>query len=290
MKKTIYILRDQALGDVLCVEPMLTHYLNLGAKVVFISRYASVFNQKENLVLVDRPSIFLKLKLKFLKSLGNGRRIIDLNNSYEQTPNLSILDSYLKRADVSISKKNINPRSFDIRKQGLFDNGKKVILFHIQAPSQKLSYRDVHGVNWTDLENGLNNLGYHCVELISNQSNYSPILKNHFKHDIPGLFSAVNEAHYFVGLDSGPAHIANMLDKTSFVFFGSVNPELRLTNHTGLIFQNPCDRAGCYHLTKGYEGSPCVYEDENTTPPCCTFKSEHILLRMEAYLTQNSTQ
>lgn len=278
MSKTVYILRNQALGDVIWVEPIIRHYLNEGCKVVLVSRYAGIYAHVQGFRGITQLSLVWKLKLKWVKIFKPGS-VVDLNNSYEQDPQQHMVEAYAKKANISGQVLVPNSSSFNDAEVKTDFNLGKTIFFHIQAPSQKLSYRNVHGVDWKRLANELENDGYTCVELLPEHADYAPVLTAHYTHSLSELFGLMKKANYFIGLDSGPAQVAQLYGVTSFLFFGSVNPAFRLnlTNFKGHIFQKTCDRSGCYHLTRGYHGTPCVYETPTSTPPCCTFTTEEVV-------------
>ncbi|MBO6515817.1 MAG: hypothetical protein JJ975_04625 [Bacteroidia bacterium] len=287
MAKTVYIHRDQGMGDVIWIAPLVSHYLDLGCKVTVVSRFANIFEQHPRIKRVGKASRFLRLKLRLFKLL-RVPTYIDLNNSYEQEPMLHPVDAYSKRAGVHLVSRLPSAQLFLKHRSEPEAGEKGSIAFHIQAPSQKLSYRNVHGVDWLKLALAMEELGYSCVELVAAEAGTKPILSKYVVHGVDNLFAQLDSFSYFVGLDSGPSHVAQVLGKPSVIFYGSVNPNLR--SHVGetLALQQPCDLAGCYHATKGYEGTPCVYENDQTTPPCCTFTTDDVLLKVSAFFSEST--
>lgn len=284
MAKTIFIRRTAALGDVVLCAPIILHYITLGHKVVLISRFAKLFKPSKNLVLRDKHDFFSRLFLKLHRILISNATYINLDNSYEQWPELSIVDGYKQRCHI-ISDATSNPGSLINRDEWSGQLKEKTIIFHIQAPSLKYPYRSIHNVDWKLIETRLTQAGYICIELLD--INNSSILEKSISvkyEELPGLISQTSA---LVGLDSGPAHIANLLGIRSFVFFGSVDPDKRiLIRKTTHVFQNDCEHAGCYHSVKGCTGVPCKYLDA-LTPPCCTFETEHILKSIDVFIQNN---
>jgi GT2 family glycosyltransferase len=67
---------------------------------------------------------------------------------------------------------------------------------------------------------------------------------------ISALLDVIAEADTFVGLESFPAHIAQVMNVKSVVFFGSVHPVFRVlsTGRTWPVARN-IDCIGCYHMS-----------------------------------------
>jgi ADP-heptose:LPS heptosyltransferase len=90
-------------------------------------------------------------------------------------------------------------------------------------------------------------------------------------------------ADLFIGIDSGPAHIASGFDVPSILFFGNVNPKVAypdlsnkhiITNHEKEI--PICDKPYCWHtVVNGISGVPCYIDQEN--PPCTSFKTKELI-------------
>jgi ADP-heptose:LPS heptosyltransferase len=287
--KNIVVIRDGALGDVICLEPILSYLLKKDKRVILVSRFASIYKAKPSLKLVSQATRFQKAIWRILDFFSNGKYVLNLNNSYEQHPLSPLIMGYEIEANIRLDSKTVNPESFNRSSNQYFENPDKIILFHIQSPSQKISYRSVHGVDFKALANKLNEAGYSCVEIIQKSRDIKPILDDYISHDLMNLFGIISEAKYFVGLDSGPAHVAHIFGKKSFLFFGSVNPALRLnlSQLDGFIFQNSCPNAGCYHQTIGTTGTPCIFETESITPPCCTFETEKIFSTILQHLNKH---
>jgi len=160
---------------------------------------------------------------------------------------------------------------------------KKLAIFHIQAPSQKMNHRNAYGINWVDVSNMLENNGYQTVEILTPSENNKPILRNFLFLNLKELFETIERSDIFIGLDSGPAHIAQLYQIKSFLFFGSVLPELRLdlSKFSGYIFQSPCEFSGCYHSIKGTKGAICKIVGEFEEPPCCVHTSNNVIDQIE---------
>lgn len=286
MKSTVYIRRNRALGDVLLAQPLINHFLSSNFRVVFISRHAGIFKPQPNLVLLNhftyRDKVWFRLKKWILK---DKIRWIELDGAYENNPKLSITDSYRKAAQVDGTLEGVNPYTLKMDESiGL--PGSPYILFHLQAPSIKLNYRNIHGIDWKSMTESLAKIGFQCIEILESDSEFPPLLPQFLYHDIPQLVYLMQHATAFVGLDSAPFHLAVAFGKPAYVFFGSVNPELRIdfNRFKGIVFQNPCEYSGCYHSVIGTQGTVCKIVGEKGHPPCCTFTSSETIERITGSL------
>jgi ADP-heptose:LPS heptosyltransferase/GT2 family glycosyltransferase len=84
------------------------------------------------------------------------------------------------------------------------------------------------------------------------------------KTTLEDIFSLVRNASLFVGMDSGPLHVAQLLNIPSFVIFGATLPFARLlnlSNSYGYVRAN-LDCIGCYHLMCNSPTNFCVRRDE----------------------------
>lgn len=68
---------------------------------------------------------------------------------------------------------------------------------------------------------------------------------------IQDMFLAINKADMFFGLDSGPSHIAQLLNVPSYVLYGPINPMSKIYRYenSGAWFNSDIDSgSGLYHL------------------------------------------
>ena len=86
------------------------------------------------------------------------------------------------------------------------------------------------------------------------------------KLSIESLISLVSGASAFVGIDSFPAHIAQVADVPSAIFFGSVHPTFRiLSEYRTWPIVKPIGCIGCYHVSVE-PGTPfCMRRDLSCT-------------------------
>ena len=295
-KKRIIIIRERALGDVILIQPILTHFLNNGYHVTLISEYAEIFAGRPDLTRIKKKSRIQLLLLRLYKKLPIlNVRILNLNGSYESQPELHVIDAYELTSEIKLEVKELSPDWFYSGINIVDDEkikSKPIIYFHLQAPSQILNYRSIFGIDWKLVEETLLNLGYDCVELISKRENYIPILNKFVLHDVLDIFDLIKNADLFIGLDSGPSYVANLYFVDSFIFYGSVNSKLYLdfSRFKGIIFQNHCEFAGCYHTVKGSSGAICRIVGNEGQPPCCTFDTQITIERMVNYLEMSKNK
>lgn len=287
MKSTVYIRRSGALGDVILVQPILEYLLNEGNQVIFVSRFAGIFKPRPGLTLrlnlnrMDRWRYHLQ-KLFFRTNV----RWIELDGAYENNPHLSISEAYCRAAGIKEESGKVNGDAF-VRDLDFKLPDQPYILFHLQAPSCQLNYRSIHGVDWVKVAQVLTQKGHSCIELMESDAHRTPILPLFIEHNIAQLFQLMPSAAAFVGLDSAPAHIAVTDGVPAFIFFGSVNPALRLDMRTfrGHIFQNACEYARCYHTVKGTRGVYCRVVGDEGMPPCCTFETDEVIQGIVRFLS-----
>jgi ADP-heptose:LPS heptosyltransferase len=98
----------------------------------------------------------------------------------------------------------------------------------------------------------------------------------------------INHCRLFIGLDSGPSHIAASLGKPSLIFFSSVNPAFRhfAENFHGVFLQQPCEFAGCYHEVTGGKGQPCRFVGDAGIPPCTVHTAESVINAIATFLEE----
>lgn len=82
---------------------------------------------------------------------------------------------------------------------------------------------------------------------------------------IPELIHVISKATLFVGIDSGPLHLAQYLNIPTFAIFGATSPIARILdwNFSGVHMQWVLDCLGCYHLAaNSFVPNRCVRLDE----------------------------
>lgn len=266
-KEKIVIHRSGAMGDVIMAEPILEYYHNKGFEV-----------------WLDTPKQFHNLFNTHYFPVRHGRpeencRSINLDMGYEIRPNQPALKSYYEMCGITDGVMRNSKLRHEIYPQTKFFD--KYIVLHIDTTT--IPHRDIHGVDWIEIVEYLENKGYKVFQIGKRQHNsvadyFNTCTENLLMHLIAG-------ADLFIGIDSGCAQIAVALDIPSVIYFGSVNPEYRYTDFKKIkIIQNKCpiEKDGCYHKVISVKGQDC--EVDIKYPPCCTHDTEEIINSINTFI------
>jgi ADP-heptose:LPS heptosyltransferase len=273
----ILVNRRGHIGDVFWAEPLISDLIGRGHSVNLRSKYADMLHNLPKLTINEKTQEDLK---------------IDLDGSYERTPKQHILLSYYQAAPVELGLSPVlrSPTvwlSAEERKQIGELQSPPYALFHLKW-NHYGNYRRIYGVDWNEVSRKI----YERYGLISRQlfgdpgRLSAPVLQtNTFRDIIPWI----HRASLFVGVDSGPAHVAASLDIPTVVGFGSVNPAFRYLPESAATFLTaPCEFAGCYHdnLSADGYGQQCRIPGIGTTgvPKCAVQTTRSVLDRIEEIL------
>jgi hypothetical protein len=249
----ICIKREGALGDVIQVEPILAYYYSKGYNVILDSPYYEFFKMHFFPVYDYRS---------FDKSIPH--QIINLDSSYEAKPKQLHLNSYFETcgaSDFVLRNPELNYQVQDSTR--IF---KKYVVLHID--NRDTTHRNIFGVNWKDIVKSIEDRGYTVIQIGKAEHESVALEFNTVNHGM--LLWLIAGCDFFVGVDSGPSHIAVALGKPCVLFFGSVKPEYIHADLSDIeVIQAACPvkKDGCWHDTLGYRGKDC--EVNVTTPPCC---------------------
>jgi hypothetical protein len=128
---TIYLIRKRQLGDILWIDPIIRKLSSSYDKIIVHTKYNDLFLSmnyknvifKQNLNLIER--IFSKIE----KLLNTRFKYINLDDSYENNPNIHLLHAYQKKANLPLEIKYPIFNNFDKNiKTKLNINGKFFIL------------------------------------------------------------------------------------------------------------------------------------------------------------------
>lgn len=91
------------------------------------------------------------------------------------------------------------------------------------------------------------------------------------------MMVVIKKSSLFIGIDSGPSHIAASLGTPSLLFFGAINPDYRHFRELlkGHILQQACEFAGCYH-TSQKEEVDCRLVGNSGIPKCSLHTTEYV--------------
>jgi ADP-heptose:LPS heptosyltransferase len=268
----MYLVRKRALGDVLWIEPVIRALAARCRKVTVVTRYNDLFQNYPLPNVRFRSSLTVpeRLLLRLERVLGTRVCSIDLDGAYEHSPHRHFLEAYQEKAGLPVLKEY--PRLY------LSENEKntspgiegRFVVLHLESLTDK-NYRKVYGIDWATIVGQLLKDGYHVVQLGQHPEMLSNV--EHRKTTLREMIALLSKASFFIGLDSGPSHIAAALGVPSILFFGAVNPAYRHFSGLlkGLILQGPCPYAGCFHEARDPEKMVCRLVGSEGIPVC----SEH---------------
>lgn len=252
------IIKRMCMGDMIMAEPLMEHLYNTGHRIIL----DTLLSTYEAFTTHFFPVDFLP-QVQQMEDTSS-YRVINLEMAYEVEPKELVLKSYFKAAGISNfqlrnPQLNHKPRP----ENRIFD---KYIVIHID--DTKIPHRNIHGVDWEFVCEFLEKEGYTVVQV-----GKADLGKCGVKINTPTtqmLAYVIAGADYFIGIDSGPSHIAVGCGVESIIFFGSVDPALRHYNMTNIHeMQKGCDTPNCYHEIISTVGQTCKYDEKS--PPCITW-------------------
>ncbi len=274
----VYVVRKRALGDVLWIEPVVRQLAATNKKVIVYTKYPDLFLNYplSNVVFKSKIGFFEKLLWKAESFLKASLFVIDLEMASEKNPRIHFLHAYQQKAGLPmvmeypklyLSKEESKPAATSQR---------KYVLLHLESLTDK-NYRKVYGVNWEDITKNLESKGFLIVQIGKESLNIPGTI--HVKTSIREMISLINKSSFFIGIDSGPSHIASALGIPSLIFFGAVNPDLRHFRNLfkGYFLQQYCEYAGCYHETISVSGPSCRLVGDGGIPKCSLHTTEYVL-------------
>jgi hypothetical protein len=257
----IHIHRRDAFGDVLWIEPVVRYFLQQDQKVNVLTPYYEIFE--------NYPSPHLSLNEMF--SYSPGDRIINLNMSYEKNRRMHFLKAFCISAKVPKMELSYPRLYLSDEEYKPLISGEYAIL-HIEK--KKCNFRNVYGIEWEKVVNHIKSLKIKVVQISHSGVNiYGEWLH---MENWRQIMSLIFHAKYFIGIDSGPSHIAAAFGIPALLFFGSVNPAYRhLKMFNGIILQGVCPHPHCYH--EAIHGKTCKIVGDDGVPPCCRQTTEKLL-------------
>lgn len=262
---TVVIKRTGAMGDVVMVEPVLDYYSKKGYRVVLDT-------------LIPFYLLFLQHKYPVLHISQFDTKIqhefVDLDMSYEENPKQLHLISYYQKCGIQDGEIKSPNLYFNITKDNrLFE---KYWVLHIDERPQP--YRNVYGIDWAAVVESIKNKGYQVIQIGKGTSeDCGAVRMNTPTENL--LMYLIAGASGFIGIDSGPSHIAAAFNIPSILFFGSVDPAIIHPDMSNKICinmheQKVCDTPYCWHNVVGCEGVKCYVDEEN--PPCTKFSMSQV--------------
>ena len=270
-QETIMITREGACGDIISLEPVLSYYHKKGYRVVLntLPQFFSLF--QSHYFKVHHPSE-LDGRLKY--------REINLDLSYEAKPKQLHLKSYFEASGIPESEMELRaPKLNYVATDEIKLFKQKYVIFHIDR--RETRNRDAETA-WWKITDYLKSKGYLCVQVGKNEHVELDAIQLNTVAE-PMLAYVIAGCDLFIGIDSGPSHIAVATGRKCVLFFSSVNPEYihpDLTNTKVITNHNVevplCQDVYCWHSQIGCRGNDCYISKDN--PPCIMFDSEKVIL------------
>jgi hypothetical protein len=259
----ILLVRNLGFGDTIWTEPIVRYFLA----------------QEEVVIQTAHPSIFEHYPSSRL-SVNCPEKMFPMSSwpillRFEERPKMHILEGFCQASNIedmelSYPQLHLSP-SEKIRKIS-----KDYCILHLDQFKSQLNFRNVYGINWEEVVHDLRARGLEPIQISktgkSLVTNWLPT------RDFREVMSLIYHCKLFIGLDSGPSHIAASFRIPSVIFFGSVNPEYRHLDRVNKVFlQSPCPFAHCYHELPNSFGQPCRLVKKGEKPPCCIQDTAHVL-------------
>jgi hypothetical protein len=253
--KNVLVKRMGALGDVIQVEPVLRYFSEKGYTVYL-----------ETTPGLEQVFTFQPYTVRLHTSQIDYDLVVDLDMSYEMMPTLNHIEAYFAAFG---ERPKANPPRIELNDTNrIFDFPYAVM--HIDRREQ--NYR-----------NPVDNFAKICKEIVDSGTNVI-LIGNGEKLDkdvynVEGVIPVINlsittimsiiwHSEFFIGIDSGPSHLAVAMKKKSVIYFGSVKPELIHLDLSDIdIRQGKCEYHGCWHIEGGTQGQPCILGLQ--IPLCC---------------------
>lgn len=280
MKKFRYLIRKRAMGDALWVEPIIREFAKRKRNFIVYTKFPELFENFPfpNVIFKKQLSVFSRIIIQVEKMSGLHFFTLNLDNAYEKRPNMHFLHAYQTEASLPLAneypklylsedEKNISPLNY------------KFVVLHLESLAKK-SFRKIFGVNWNDIVQFFNDRGYQVIQI-----GITPeILDNTIilKTSIREMIALCYHASYFIGIDSGPSHIAASLGTPSLIFFGAINP---LNRHfpesfKGILLKKPCEYDNDQKTALKESCVDCYRSKDPNIAICSSYSTEEILLQI----------
>ncbi len=261
--KTIFA-QNNGYGDILWVEPIVRHFLAEGEEVFLNTTAPSLFdNYPSDLLYVNR--------LEKLFPLSD----YPIELRFQDHPKMHHLEAYCLAAGISNMELSY-PKLYLSPEEKKRKIEKEYALFHLDRYENARNFRNVYGVDWEEVVRYVRSQGLEPIQISKEGADL--VTTWHPTQDFREVISLISHAKLFIGLDSGPSHVAAAMRIPSVLFFGSVNPMYRHLDRIKKVFlQSPCPFAHCYHGKPGTFGEPCRRVEQGQAPPCCIQDTSRVI-------------
>jgi ADP-heptose:LPS heptosyltransferase len=288
LKKIKYIVRKRALGDVLWIEPVIRAMAGKYRKIIVHTRYNELFENYplSNVFFKDRLSFWERGLILIEKKLGMHLFTLDLDGAYEARPALHPLHAYQQKAGLAFTREY--PKIFlseDEKKKAVEE---QYAVLHIQTFSDK-KYRQLQGIDWNKISAWLYAKGFKIIQTGEKDAGLEQTV--YTRTSIRQLIRLIGHASLFVGIDSGPSHIAAGLSIPSMILFGALDPSLRHFPELfpGILMKQPCGK-GCSNIISDQEDHRCALVSKDQIPPCCFYSDEIVLFKLQTLVQTCSSR
>jgi len=283
--KSKYVIRKRAMGDVLWIEPVIRKLAFQYKRLTVITKFNELFYNfpYTNVIFKSDLNFFEKIISRVEYFFNTKILFINLDNAYEQDCENHFLHAYQRKA--GLPETNEYPKIYlsEIEKIIPFFKSDRYVILHIESFSTK-NYRQVYGIDWNEIVRYLKEKGYEVVLVGKNIEKIDGAIS--FKTSIREMINLIYHAEFFIGLDSGPSHLAVCLKKAALIFFGAVNPLYRHFPELfdGFFLQQPCEFANCYHKKNDKKEPSCKLVGDDGIPKCSVHSNEYVKGKIDLLL------
>lgn len=270
------------MGDVLWIEPVIRALAARHRKVTVVTKYNELFLNYPlpNVTFRSDLTRWEKALVKIDMVLGTRLFSVNLDGAHEKDPHRHFLNTFQMKAGVPIVREY--PRLYLSEAEKQYDPGidGPYVVLHLESFAD-MNYRKVYGVDWAAVAAWLREKGYTVIQLGKEPTPIEGVI--HRQTTIREMMALLNKASFFIGLDSGPSHVATALGVPSILFFGAVNPNYRHFTDLmkGFIMQSPCIYAGCFHETDDPLSVVCRLVGKEGIPVCSIHSTESVETNIE---------
>lgn len=272
-----YLVRKRALGDVLWIEPVVRQLAKRNKRIVVYTKFPELFQNFPFSYVRFQTEISLvgKVMVRLDKKIGTRFFSINLDDAYERRPNVHFLHAYQRAARLPETTEY--PRIYlsqQEKNQKLVEG--RYVLLHVESFSEK-KFRQIFGVNWREVIAFFKQQGYQVIQVgVSAETLPGATV---IKTTLRELIVLCSKASCFIGIDSGPSHIAASFGVPSIIFFGAVNPLNRhfLQLFRGILLKQPCEYDADQATVLKEKCLLCHRSADEQIALCSTYSTEAVL-------------
>jgi hypothetical protein len=275
-KPYVVLKRSGALGDCVLMEPVVRWYCE----------------QRWNVVL-DIPASFWDLFVNYeygvlhISHLDKGRikpeKEINLDMAYEVYQDRPFLQCYFDMCgitDYKLTKPQLWP--FTKPENRLF---RSYAVLHIDE--RDTVERNTSGVNWELIKKVLQNKGIDLIQIgVGKHDEYGLWVNT---QSVGMMAYVIAGASLFIGVDSGPSHLAIAKNVPAVLLFGSTDADkIHVDTSDVYVVQGDCDKKGCWHVKGGTAGQKCLYIGTENEYQCTRHKTAEVLDAIDKILNKEA--